>query len=314
MTTYIVRRVLLIIPALVLVTVFVFAIMRLIPGDPASVQLGDEATLADVQALKEQLGLDKPMATQYFVWLADIGSGNLGRSFISRRAVADEIRDRLPVSIEVGVLSILFSLVIALPLGIISAVKAESPIDYFARLMAVAGIAVPGFVTATLLFVMPSVWFGWSPPVPYTHFWDDPSRNIQQIFLPVLSTSFALAAIKARLTRSTLLNVLREDYVRTAFAKGLRERVVIIRHALRNALLPVVTVVGNQVPLLISGLVISETVFDLPGMGTLLFGALGQRDYPIIQAVLLFVSLIVLVVNLLVDLSYVLLDPRVRLS
>ena len=314
MVTYIIRRLLLMIPALLLATLFVFIIMRMIPGDPASVQLGDEATLADVRALKEQLGLDKPLVTQYFVWVADIGSGNLGRSFISRRPVITDIKDRLPVSIELGVLSILLSLVIALPLGIVSAVRADSPVDYFARLVAVAGIAVPGFVTATLLFVMPSVWFNWSPPVPYTHAWDDPARNIQQVFLPVISTAFLLTAIKARLTRSTLLNVMREDYVRTAFAKGLRERVVVIRHALRNALLPVVTVVGNQVPLLISGLVISETVFDLPGMGTLLFAALGQRDDPIIQAVLLFASLIVLVVNLLVDLSYVLLDPRVRLS
>ena len=314
MIAYITRRVLLMIPALLLATLFVFIIMRMIPGDPASVQLGDEATLADVRALKKQLGLDKPLATQYFVWVVDIASGNLGRSFISRRPVMADIKDRLPVSIELGVLSILLSLVIALPLGIVSAVRADSPVDYFARLVAVAGIAVPGFVTATLLFVMPSVWFNWSPPVPYTHAWDDPARNIQQVFLPVISTAFLLTAIKARLTRSTLLNVMREDYVRTAFAKGLRERAVVIRHAMRNALLPVVTVVGNQVPLLISGLVISETVFDLPGMGTLLFAALGQRDYPIIQAVLLFASLIVLVVNLLVDLSYVLLDPRVRLS
>lgn len=314
MTIYIIRRLLLMVPALVLATLFVFTIMRMIPGDPASVQLGDEATLADVKALKEQLGLDKPLITQYFVWVADILSGNLGRSFISRRAVVDEMQDRLPVSIEVGLISIFLSLCIALPLGVVSAVRTESAIDYIARVLAVVGIAVPGFVTATLFFVMPSVWFGWSPPVPYVDFWDNPARNIQQVILPTVSVALLLAAITARLTRSTLLNVMREDYVRTAFAKGLRERVVILQHALRNALLPVVTVVGNQVPLLISGLVISETVFDLPGMGTMLFAALGQRDYPIIQAVLLFASLIVLVVNLLVDLSYVLLDPRVRLN
>ena len=314
MTTYIIRRLLLMVPTLIVVTLFVFAIMRSIPGDPASVQLGDEATLADVRALNEQLGLDRPFVTQYVVWLADIATGDLGRSFISRRPVVSEIRNRLPVSIEVGVLAIFLSLMIALPLGITSAVKAESGIDYIARLVAVAGIAVPGFVTVTLLFVMPSVWFKWSPPVPYVQLWENPLQNFQQVILPTVSLAFALSAIKARLIRSTLLNVLGEDYVRTAFAKGLNDRTVILRHALRNALLPVVTVTGNQVPLIISGLVISETVFDLPGMGTLLFAALAQRDYTIIQAVLLFASLMVLIVNLLVDLSYGLLDPRVRLS
>lgn len=314
MTTYIIRRLLLMVPTLLLATLFVFTIMRLIPGDPASVQLGDQATLAEVRALKEQLGLDRPLATQYFVWLGDIATGHFGRSFISKRSVLSDVKDRLPVSIEVGVMAIALSLCIALPLGVASAVKAESWIDYAARLMAVAGIAVPGFVTATLLFVMPSVWFGWSPPVPYVHFWDAPIRNLEQVILPTGAVAFGLAAVTARLTRSTLLNVLREDYVRTAFAKGLRERSVVLHHAMRNAMLPVVTVVGNQVPLLISGLVISETVFDLPGMGTMLFAALAQRDYPIIQATLLFASVLVLAVNLLVDVSYVLLDPRVRLG
>ncbi len=314
MTTYIIRRLLLMVPTLLLATLFVFTIMRFIPGDPASVQLGDQATLADVRALKKQLGLDKPLATQYFVWLRDIASGHFGRSFISRRPVLTDVRHRLPVSIEVGAISILLSLGIALPLGVVSALKTESWIDYVARIVSVGGIAVPGFVTATCLFVMPSVWFGWSPPVPYVHFWTDPARNIEQVFLPTASVAFGLAAVTARLTRSTLLNVLREDYVRTAFAKGLRERTVVLRHAMRNAMLPVVTVVGNQVPLLISGLVISETVFDLPGMGTMLSAALAQRDYPTIQAVLLFATILVLVVNLLVDLSYVLLDPRVRLT
>lgn len=314
MTNYIIRRVLLMVPALVLATLFVFGIMRMIPGDPASVQLGDEATLADVRALKEQLGLNKPVITQYFIWLGEVVTGNLGRSFISHRPVIDEVKTRLPVSVELGGISILLSLCFALPLGVVSAIKAESAIDYGARILAVIGIAVPGFVAATLLFVLPSVWFGWSPPVPYVPFWEHPLRNLEQVMLPAISTALLLAAITARLTRSTLLNVMREDYVRTAFAKGLRERSVVLRHALRNALLPVITVVGNQVRLIISGLVIAETVFDLPGMGTLLFGALGQRDYPIIQAVLLLASVMVLVANLLVDLSYVLLDPRVRLS
>jgi peptide/nickel transport system permease protein len=256
-TTYVIRRLLLMVPTLLLATLFVFGIMRLIPGDPASVQLGDQATLAEVQALKEQLGLDKPLGTQYFKWLREICTGHFGKSFISKRPVLSDVKDRLPVSIEVGVIAIVLSLCIALPLGIISAVRAESWIDYMARLLAVAGIAVPGFVIATLLFVMPSVWFGWSPPLPYVHFWSDPAQNLKQVILPAASVAFGLAAVTARLTRSTLLNVLREDYVRTAFAKGLRERSVVLRHALRNAMLPVVTVVGNQVPLIISGLVIS---------------------------------------------------------
>ncbi|MFN8558137.1 MAG: ABC transporter permease [Dehalococcoidia bacterium] len=313
MTAYIFRRVLLMIPAILLVTIFVFAIMRAIPGDPASVQLGDDATLEDVRALKEQLGLDKPFLTQYVVWLQHILRGDLGNSFITHRPVMTDFRSHLPASVELGSMAVVLSLCLALPLGVLSAIRAGSSVDYVSRIVAVAGIAVPGFVAATILFVMPSVWFGWSPPIPYTEVWEDPLKNVQQLILPAISTAFLLQAITARLTRSTLLNVMRDDYVRTAFAKGLRERAVVIRHALRNALIPVVTVVGNQVPVLISGLVISETVFDIPGMGTLLFSALSTRDYPIIQAVLLMMSIVVLAVNLLVDLSYVVLDPRVRL-
>ena len=301
-------------PTLVLVTVFVFGIMRLMPGDPATVQLGDEATLAQVAALKEQLGLDRPAAEQYFKWAASILQGNFGNSFISGRSIVSEIRNRAPVSGELGVLAIFGSLCLALPFGIVSAIRPESTTDYVSRMVTVAGIAVPSYALATLLFVMPAVWFQWSPPVPYQPPWENPLSNLLQLMFPVLSLTASLAAVTARMTRSTLLNVMREDYMRTAFSKGLREREVVVRHALKNALLPVITVVGNQLPVLIGGTVITETLFDLPGMGTFLFGALGQRDYPVIQGVLLVAALAVLLVNLMIDFLYASLDPRIRFS
>lgn len=314
MGNYFARRIAVMIPTLVLVTVFVFFIMRLMPGDPATVQLGDETTLEAVAALKEQLGLDKPALVQYFRWAGSILQGDFGDSFISHRPLLQEIQNRAPVSIELGVLAIMASLSLALPLGIVSAIRPESPTDYVSRLITVAGVAVPSYALATILFVMPSVWFHWSPPVPYLPIWDDPLANLQQLALPVLSVAAALGAVTARMTRSTLLNVMREDYMRTAYSKGLSERDVVLRHALRNGLLPIITVVGNQIPVLISGTVITETIFDLPGMGTMMFAALGQRDYPVIQGVLLVAALVVLSVNLLIDFMYAALDPRIRLT
>lgn len=314
MGKYFARRITAMVPTLILVTVFVFVIMRMMPGDPATVQLGDEASQEAVKQLQEQLGLDRPAWEQYFRWIGGIARGDFGESFISGRSIMDEIADRAPVSVELGALAIFGSLCIAIPFGVASAIRPESVTDYVSRFVTVAGVAVPSYALATLLFVLPSVWWSWSPPVPYVPPWEDPFQNLQQLILPVASIATSLAAVTARMTRSTLLNVMREDYMRTAFSKGLRERDVVVRHGLKNSLLPIITVVGNQMPVLISGTVITETIFDLPGMGTMLFAALGQRDYAVIQGVLLLASLVVLSVNLLIDFIYAFVDPRIRFA
>jgi len=274
--------------------------------------LGENATPAQLHDLRHSLGLDQPVAEQYVRWLSGVVRGDFGRSIQFRQPVTVDLRNRIPVTLELGLLAMLISICIALPVGTLSAVRQDRFVDYAARTAAIAMLSIPGFWLGTLVLAFGSAWFHWSPPLSFHSLVDSPSKNLGILITPALILGAALSGTVMRLTRPQMLEVLRQDYVRTALAKGLRERTVVIRHAIRNAFIPVVTVIGLQVPVLIGGTVILETIFSVPGMGRYLVNAVRFNDYPVIQGVVLAVATIVVVTNLLVDLSYSLLDPRVR--
>jgi peptide/nickel transport system permease protein len=313
--TYILRRVLATVPVLVLVTFGTFALIRVIPGDLAVLKLGADATPAELAAYRARLGLDEPIPVQYARWLGSMVRGDFGESQWEFRPVAEVVRDKFPVTIELALLSVLISTVIAIPFGILCAVRQDSWLDQALRFVAILFLAVPAFWLAILLITLPSIWFGWKPPLTgYTELWEDPAGNLSRMIWPALVIGASSAALVLRLTRSSLLEVLRQDYIRTAWAKGLRERSVVLRHALKGALIPVITIVGLQLSVLLGGAVIAEQVFSLPGMGRSMLGAITRRDYPLVQAYVLIFSVIYLAMNLLVDLLYGYLDPRIRYS
>jgi len=315
MQAYILRRLLALIPTLFFASVIVFTTVRLIPGDVIDLMLSQNdisASKMDREALMEVLGLDKPMWSQYLTWVGSLFRGDMGNSLWQSTPVTERLAERLPVTFELGLLAILIGLTIALPIGVYSAIRQDTAGDYIARSFSILLLAVPSFWLGTMVVVIPSIYFGWSPEVSYISFSEDPIGNLKQMLVPAAVLGAALSAVTMRMTRTMMLEVLRQDYIRTAMAKGLPERLVVFRHALRNALIPVVTLVGLQAPLVIGGAVIMEQIFGIPGMGTLLLDAVNQRDYPIITGVFLVVGLAVMVINLLVDLSYGLLDPRVR--
>ena len=315
MQAYILRRLLALIPTLFFASVIVFTTVRLIPGDVIDLMLSQNdisASKMDREALMEVLGLDKPMWSQYLTWVGSLFQGDMGNSLWQSTPVTERLAERLPVTFELGLLAILIGLTIALPIGVYSAIRQDTAGDYIARSFSILLLAVPSFWLGTMVVVIPSIYFGWSPEVSYISFSEDPISNLKQMLVPAAVLGAALSAVTMRMTRTMMLEVLRQDYIRTAMAKGLPERLVVFRHALRNALIPVVTLVGLQAPLVIGGAVIMEQIFGIPGMGTLLLDAVNQRDYPIITGVFLVVGLAVMVINLLVDLSYGLLDPRVR--
>jgi peptide/nickel transport system permease protein len=252
------------------------------------------------------------MPEQYLRWVSAILQGDLGKSLWHSTPVLHEVLDRLPVTFELGALALTIGLLIALPIGIYSAMRQDTPGDLFARSFAILLLAVPSFWMGTMVMVFPSIWWGWSPEVNYVKFTDDPWQNLKQMIVPALVLGTSLSAVTMRMTRTMMLEVLRQDYIRTAWAKGLQERTVILRHAVRNALIPVITLIGLQAPLLIGGAVIIEQIFVLPGMGLMMLEAVNQRDYPVITGVFLVVGVAVMLINLVVDLSYGLLDPRVR--
>ncbi len=317
MRGYLLRRLLALLPTLLLASVIVFVTVRLIPGDVIDLMLSQNDVSADTKSREQviaALGLDRPLWQQYGRWVSAIVlHGDLGRSLWQGTPVTEHLWARLPVTFELGLIALLVGLVIALPIGIYSAVRQDTAGDYLARSFSILLLAVPSFWLGTMVVVFPSIWWGWSPSVDYVGFFTDPVRNLQQMLLPGIVLGAALSAVTMRLTRTMMLEVLRQDYIRTAWAKGLSERLVILRHALRNAMIPVVTLVGLQAPLLIGGAVIIEQIFVIPGMGLLLLEAVQQRDYPIITGVFLVVGVAVMGINLLVDLSYGLLDPKVRL-
>ncbi|MFH0300196.1 ABC transporter permease [Bradyrhizobium sp. 31Argb] len=312
---YIVRRLLALIPTLLFASLIVFATVRMIPGDVIDMMLSQNDLAADKlsrEQLVHALGLDKPMAEQYLIWIAGILKGDFGQSLWQSTPVLELVLQRLPVTFELGVIALAVGLVIALPIGVYSAVRQDTVGDFVARSFSILLLAVPSFWMGTMVMVFPSIWWGWSPEVNYVKFADDPIQNLKQMIVPALVLGASLSAVTMRMTRTMMLEVLRQDYIRTARAKGLNQRLVIMRHALRNALIPVITLVGLQAPLLIGGAIIIEQIFVIPGMGLLLLEAVNQRDYPIITGVFLTVGLAVMLINLMVDLSYGLLDPRVR--
>ena len=316
MQAYVIRRVLALVPTLIFASLIVFITVRMIPGDVIDLMLSTNDIGADKKSreqLEEALGLNQPVYIQYFRWLgAILLDGSLGKSLWQNTSVMEDILHRLPLTFELGLMALIVALIVGIPIGVYSAVSQDTIGDYVTRSFAILALALPGFWVGTLVMVFPAIWWGWSPDVKLTPFTEDPLRHMSQMAIPALILGKAFSAVVMRLTRTMMLEVMRQDYIRTALAKGLADRTTILRHALRNALIPVVTLVGLQAPVLVGGAVILEQIFVIPGMGLLLLEAVSQRDYPIITGVFLIVGVAVVFINLLVDLSYGLLDPKVR--
>jgi peptide/nickel transport system permease protein len=315
MRAYIIRRLLLMIPTVILVTLIVFLMIRLIPGSLVNIILSQftQATELDRQNIIHQLGFDVPVMTQYLRWMGNIFlHGNLGSSLWTKVPVINSIRVRWPVTLELGVMGIILAEVIALPIGIYSAIRQDTTGDYLARSLAIFCIAVPGFWIATLIIVFPSIWWGYMPSIRLITFTTDPIGNLKMFIIPALVLGMEMSGMTMRMTRTMMLEVMRQDYIRTAWAKGLKERVVVIRHALKNAFIPIITIIGWQLPLLVGGTVIIENIFQLPGMGQLMINATNNRDYTMVSAVLFIYTIAMVVINLIIDLIYAFLDPRVH--
>lgn len=317
MQKYILRRLILIFPTLVGVTLVVFGMVRLLPGDAVSMMLQDYSAYSyakDAADLRAKLGLDKPFLEQYATWVGKTLRGDLGVSLRNQTPVVDDLKRYLPVTFELGALGLIISLFISIPLGIYSAVRQDSLSDYIARSTATAMLAIPGFWLGILAITLPSIWWGWAPPLRYSQLFDDPGKNLTQMFLPAAILGIGLSGGMMRLTRTQMLEVLRQDYIRTAWAKGLKERFVIMRHALKNGIIPVVTLLGLQLSVMVGGAVVLESIFVVPGMGRYLLDAINNRDYPIVQAVILVFAAMIIFSNLLIDILYAWLDPKIRYS
>lgn len=314
MGRYILRRLLLLVPTMIGVTILVFLLIRFMPGDLVQQISGENAMLTEEerQEVREELGLDKPIFQQYFIWMSEILRGDLGNSFQTKVAVTSELKNRLPVTLELGVLAILLSLCVSLPIGVLAAIRQDTMLDYIARSGAIAFLSIPSFWMGTLVVVLPSKWWGWAPPLYYKDLWVDPVDNLYMLIIPAAILGMLLSGTVMRMTRAQMLEVLRQDYVRTAWSKGLRERTVVTRHAIKNAFIPVVTIVGLQIPILVGGTVILESIFGVPGMGRYLLFSIGSLDYPVVQAIVLIIAGAVVLTNLAVDLTYAYLDPRIR--
>lgn len=317
MQQYIVRRALLNVLVIFMVITMVFLALRVTPGDFAVRQAGSQipghSAEEAAEIVRHDLGLDKPMLKQYWEFVSGLFQGDLGESFVSRQSVMLELRDRLAPSIELAVLQVIVAIMVAVPIGIISAVRQDTWLDYILRLFAIFWLAVPSFFVGVLLLYSLARWAHWSPPITnYKGFFEDPLLNMQAMVLPAVAGGLAIGAIIMRFLRSQMLEVLRQDYVRTAWAKGLRERVVVLRHALKNALIPVLTVISLLLAAVVSGNVVLETLFQLPGIGFYVVNAIQQYDYPVVQGVVLVMAAGLVFVNLLVDMAYAWLDPRIR--
>ena len=318
MRAYAIRRILLIFPTLLLVTIIVFLSVRFIPGDVIDMLISEinvENTMSYEEArdlLRGQLGLDKPIHVQYWKWLTRVVQGDLGRSMRNDRSITEDFLAKVPISIELGLWAMITGLVIALPIGIYSAIRQDTLGDYIGRTAAILMMSVPGFWIMTMVIVFPAIWWGWVPPMEYIPFAKDPLGNTIQFAIPGIIMGASFSGGLMRMMRTLMLEVLRQDYIRTAWAKGLTERLVIVRHALKNAMIPVVTIVGMGLPGLIAGAVVTEQIFNLPGMGRYLFDAINRRDYTVISAMNLIMATLVLFCNLAVDLVYAWIDPRVQ--
>jgi peptide/nickel transport system permease protein len=316
MRAYLIRRVLALIPTILFATLIVFVVIRLIPGDIIDQMMSQhDISSQEVtrQSIEKALGLDVPIYRQYLHWMNRIFlHGDLGSSLWKQTKVTQEVMARLPITFELSGIAIIFALLLAIPIGVYSAVRQDTAGDYVGRTVSILGIAIPNFWLGTMVVIYPAIWWGYSPSVELIPFFKDPIGNLEQFIVPGIVLGFSLSGVTMRMMRAMMLEVLRQDYIRTAWAKGLKEKVVIFRHALKNALIPVVTVFGLTVPILIGGTVIVEYIFVLPGMGSLMFDAIQQRDYPIVTGLMMIIGSVVLVINLLVDLSYGYLDPKVR--
>lgn len=318
MTEYIIRRLLALIPVLVGASAIVFFSLRLFaPVDIIEETLAESPGAGDPvvrERLRQEFGLDKPIFEQYALWVWGAVRGDMGTSWSSGRPVFKQIMEALPVSLEISLLAMIIAVIIAIPLGVISAVKQNTGFDYGSRFFAVVGLSVPNFVIATVLLLGPAMLWGVAPPLGYAAPWEDIGKHATQMFLPLVSLSAAVSATKVRILRSSMLEVLRNDYIRTARAKGLQERFVVYRHGLRNALIPAVTVLGTQLGATLGGSVVVEQIYSLPGLGRLTLAAIQRGDFPQLQANILYLLIIYLLVNLIVDISYAWLDPRIRYS
>ena len=315
MRTYVLKRLLLIVPTLLGAAALVFVIMRVIPGDVALLILGGDGGQIDqkqLAAMRQQLGLDQPLVVQFGTWLWGILRFDFGHSLWTGQPVIQELLIRLPLSLQLALFATIVSVIIAIPLGMLAAVRQDSWVDYAVRIFSIGGLAMPGFWVGILTILALVIFFGWGPPLEFTPPWVDPWANFQMMVWPVVTVGYRFSAVTTRMTRSTVLEVLREDYIRTAWAKGLRERAVVIRHALKNAMLPVITLIGTEFAFLIGGLVVTETVFTLNGIGRFVVDAVAHRDYPVVQALVFLIAFGFVVVNLLVDLTYAWFDPRIR--
>ena len=327
MTAYIIRRLLLIIPTFFLVTLLVFLSARFIPGDVIDLmlsQMNSSGTASEMSRknVEEALGLDAPIHIQYLRWLGvapqktgkfqGLLEGNLGKSLWKAQSVTKLLVERLPISIELGLIAMITAIIISLPIGVYSAIRQDTWGDYIGRSISIIFISVPSFWIGTLIFIYPPIWWGWSPPTEYISITKNFLGNMAQFFLPGFITGMIMGGTLMRMTRTMMLETLRQDYIRTAWAKGLKERLIITRHALKNALLPVITILGGMIPMVIVGTVIMEQIFALPGVGILTFEALNLRDYPLIQGVTVLMALIVLLSNLAIDITYAWIDPRVQ--
>jgi len=313
MRPFLLRRILILIPTFLGITLVVFTTMKLIPGDPLIALLQDSYTEELAAELRTKLGLDRPISLQYAIWLRDLLTGNWGKSIISKEPVLLEILRRLPVTLELLVLALFFALLISVPIGILSAVKRNTPVDYGSMTLAMLGISLPEFFLGALFLLLFSLKFQWLPATGYVSLLENPIVNLRHFLLPALTLGMTRAALIARLVRNSMLEVIRQDYIDTARAKGLREFMVINKHALKNALIPTVTVVGLQIGYLIGGAIIVESLFALPGIGSFGIDAILQRDYPMVQAFTVVAATGFLLSNLLVDIVYTYLDPRIRL-
>lgn len=309
------------IPTLFIVSLLVFFLMRIVPGDAVDAQLGQAAAAGggvtpELEAqIRAELGLDRPAHIQYFIWVGNALQGDLGNSLqFKNRTVWSELRVAIPVSLEIAIMALIISLMIAIPFGVLSAIYQDSWIDYLSRIISVGGLSIPDFVVATVIIVMPAIWWGWLPPLGYVAFFDDPGANLVQFILPSAAIGLRFSSTTLRMVRSSMLEVLRADYVRTARAKGLTSQVVIVRHALKNAMIAPITLIGTSIGFLIGGTFIVETIFALPGVGRLTLDSISNRDYNQLQGNVLFLSTVFVMVNLVTDLTYAWFDPRIRYS
>jgi peptide/nickel transport system permease protein len=315
MWQYILKRLLLMIPTLLGVALLVFLLLRVAPGDIVELKYAGSGTFAPKEALdreRAQLGLDKPVAQQFVSWIAGVVRFDFGESMWTGQPITQEIKVRLELSLELAVMATLVAMLLAIPLGTLAALKQDTWVDYTVRIFSIAGLAMPSFWLGIVIILGFLILFKWMPPLTFTSFWVDPRANLSQLIWPALAVGYRYSAMATRMTRSAVLEVLRDDYVRTARAKGLGEAVVVLKHALRNALLPIVTVIGLEFAFLIGGLVVTEQVFNLNGIGMLFVESVTHRDYTMTQALVLLVAFVFILMNFLVDLLYAWLDPRIH--